>query len=154
MRYWRCAHLTIANIIGSIDVTPRCSDGWSVLFSKTFFIMNIMCSMNWVFSSLTITWKEKMNHGLYLVNNLTNCNNQIVELLLILTSVKKLKREIFLSSTIADKNSYLALLVKELIHNDFNLVKKNWIQQWWHLMANQLLHMLLNLGSKLLIVTD
>lgn len=71
-----------------------------------------------------------MNHGLYLVNNLTNCNNQIVELLLILTSVKKLKIEIFLSSTIADKNSYLALLVKELIHNDFNLVKKNWIQQW------------------------
>ena len=53
---WR-TYLTMANIICSIDVWPRFSGVWtSVLASRTLFMMKMMCSINWVLVSLTITW--------------------------------------------------------------------------------------------------
>jgi len=44
----------------SILVTPRCSDGWSVLLSSTFFMMKMICSMNCVLMSDTITCNKHM----------------------------------------------------------------------------------------------
>jgi len=45
----------------SILVTPRCSDGWSVLLSSTFFMMNMMCSINCVLMSETITYNKHIH---------------------------------------------------------------------------------------------
>lgn len=48
---------TIASIRGSIDVPPSWSTEWlwSILLSKTLFMIKIMWSMNKVFTSETIT---------------------------------------------------------------------------------------------------
>lgn len=170
--------------MGSMEVTPRCSDGWSVLFSNTFFMMNIMCSMNWVFSSLTITWNNWMNYSLqfeHVIWQTVLLKHSLPSLdifftdgyndsLSTLDGIQYLKRTKFPSSTSVPSylstqkkhtdiqtiptHYYLALLIKEFIHNDLNLVKQNWIQQRWHFMPNQLFHMLLNLCSKLFIVAD
>jgi len=55
----------------SILVTPRCSDGWSVLLSSTFFMMNMMCSINCVLMSETITY-NKYSHLLTIVASYMN----------------------------------------------------------------------------------
>jgi len=48
-------YLRIANIMPSMLVTPRYSDGWSVFKSRILFIITIVCSMNCVFKSDTTT---------------------------------------------------------------------------------------------------
>lgn len=48
--------------------------------------------------------------------------------------------------------SHLSLLIKKLVDNDFGLVKEDGVEEWGHLMTDQLLDVFLNLGPKLLVV--